>query len=186
LAFARKTEWLAVRALAQCTSRFPLAFQAESKPLNLDLQVVKSLTVLGTKERFRSVSVNGLGLTVISQKAFELYLQAFKELKTTLEQNKLANFLKNLVLEWLQGLFGHDTFTSAEAHGGLYRLHSHLSLVFSQCFRTASQSVQCSITTITKNNFNLRLISYTDPDCKFRERCRRLAEWSLGLCRCEQ
>lgn len=53
LAFARKTEWLAVRALAQCTSRFPLAFQAESKPLNLDLQVVKSLTVLGTKERFR-------------------------------------------------------------------------------------------------------------------------------------
>lgn len=202
LAFARKTEWLAVHALAQCTSRLLLASQADDESLNLDLQVVQSLAVLGMEERFRVLIDQGVEPDRETwQKAFELYLQTFKEPKTALEQKKLAKILRKPIPESLQKeLFGYDAFLrglgrislNVEAHGGLYRLHSHLN---HSCSPNTSvrhldqRNALSRITVVAKNDINPGdelLISYTDPSRNFRERRRRLAEWGFGLCQCER
>ncbi|KAI6037978.1 hypothetical protein EDC04DRAFT_2896996 [Pisolithus marmoratus] len=200
LAFARKTEWLAVHALAQCTSRLLLASQADDESLNTDLQVVQSLAVLGMEERFRTLINQGVEPDrEMWQKAFELYLQAFKEPKTALEQKKLAKILRRPISESLQKeLFGYDAFLrglgrislNIEAHGGLYRLHSHLNHSCSPntSVRHLDQRHALSrITVLAKTDINPGdelLISYTDPNDNFRVRRRRLAEWGFGPCGC--
>ncbi|KAI6118164.1 hypothetical protein F5141DRAFT_604744 [Pisolithus sp. B1] len=200
LAFARKAEWLAVHALAQCTSRLLLASQADDDSLDVDLRVVQSLAVLGMEERFRTLIDQGVEPDRKTwQKAFELYLQAFKEPKTALEQKKLAKILRKPVPESLQKeLFGYDAFLrglgrislNLEAHGGLYRLHSHLN---HSCSPNTSvrhldqRNALSRITIIAKSDINPGdelLISYTDPSCDFRTRRRRLAEWGFGPCQC--
>ncbi|KAI6126309.1 hypothetical protein EDD16DRAFT_313552 [Pisolithus croceorrhizus] len=200
LAFARKAEWLAVHALAQCTSRLLLASQADDDSLDVDLQVVQSLAVLGMEERFRTLIDQGVEPDRETwQKAFELYLQAFKEPKTALEQKKLAKILRKPIPESLQKeLFGYDAFLrglgrislNLEAHGGLYRLHSHLN---HSCSPNTSvrhldqRNALSRITIIAKTDINAGdelLISYTDPSCDFRTRRRRLAEWGFGPCQC--
>jgi hypothetical protein len=53
LAFARKSEWQAVHALAQCTSRILLdQQQGRHGDLQSDLEVLKGLAMLGMQERF--------------------------------------------------------------------------------------------------------------------------------------
>lgn len=200
LAFARKTEWLAVHALAQCTSRLLLASQADDDSLDLDLQVVQSLAVLGMEERFRTLIDQGIEPDRETwRKAFELYLRTFKEPKTAPEQKKLAKVLRKPIPESLQKeLFGYDTFLrglgrislNLEAHGGLYKLHSHLNHSCSPntSVRHLDQRTALSrITVIAKTDINPGdelLISYTDPGCDLRARRRRLAEWGFGPCQC--
>lgn len=54
LTFARKNEWLAVHALAQCTSRILLANQQQTdEELNADWDVIKGLAVLSMEDRFK-------------------------------------------------------------------------------------------------------------------------------------
>jgi hypothetical protein len=54
LTFARKNEWLAAHALAQCTSRILLdQQQARDDDLESDWEVVKGLAMLGMEERFK-------------------------------------------------------------------------------------------------------------------------------------
>jgi hypothetical protein len=53
LAFARKNEWQAVHALAQCTSRILLdQQQGRDGDLQSDWEVLKGLAMLGMQERF--------------------------------------------------------------------------------------------------------------------------------------
>lgn len=53
--FARSVEWMALHALAQCTSRLLLAVQRDDGTLDDDMQVVQGLAELGMEERFRAL-----------------------------------------------------------------------------------------------------------------------------------
>ena len=54
LTFARKNQWLAVHAQAQCASRILLdQQQAQDDDLKSDWELVKGLAVLGMEERFK-------------------------------------------------------------------------------------------------------------------------------------
>jgi len=54
LAFARRAEWMALHALAQCSARVLLAAQADDAAvLAQDWGVVRALAVLGMEERVR-------------------------------------------------------------------------------------------------------------------------------------
>lgn len=55
LTFARKTEWIALHAISQCTSRILLANQRQGGEdvFKADWEVVKGLAVLGIEERFK-------------------------------------------------------------------------------------------------------------------------------------
>lgn len=55
LKFARKAEWMALHALAQCTSRILLSAQRDDGTLDEDLQIVQGLAELGMEERFRTL-----------------------------------------------------------------------------------------------------------------------------------
>jgi hypothetical protein len=50
--WARETHWMALNALAQCTSRILLANQVGEESLKGDWLIVKGLAVLGMEERF--------------------------------------------------------------------------------------------------------------------------------------
>lgn len=50
--FARESQWMALNALAQCTSRILLANQVGEETLKADWVIVKGLAVLGMEERF--------------------------------------------------------------------------------------------------------------------------------------
>ena len=117
LNWAKESKWMALNALAQCTSRILLANQAGDESLKGDWLIVKGFATLGMEERFLfsfSSYVN-CPLSIISmqeklilnersvdlestrvswKKAYSLYLQAFKEPKTIQEQKKLAKLLK--------------------------------------------------------------------------------------------
>jgi len=94
LTFARKSEWLALHALAQCTSRILLANQVQGgeNALKADLEVVKGLAVLGMEERFK---IAGREPDQENwDKCFQLYLQAFHEPKPASERKKISTYIK--------------------------------------------------------------------------------------------
>ncbi|KAG6336301.1 hypothetical protein ID866_2777 [Astraeus odoratus] len=202
LTFARKTEWLALHAHAQCTSRLLLASQVDDGALGTDLQVVQSLTVLGMEERFITLRDQGVEPDRETWcKAFELYVHAFKDPKTTIEKKKLARVLRKPIPESLEReLFEYEAFLrglgrmslNIEAHGGLYTLHSHLNHSCSPnvSIRHLDQRKALSrITVVAKTEINPGeelLITYTDPSNGLRDRRRKLAEWGFGLCQCKR
>ena len=55
LKFARHSEWMALHALAQCTSRLLLAAQRDDGTFDPDFHVLQSLAELGMEERFRAL-----------------------------------------------------------------------------------------------------------------------------------
>lgn len=79
-----------------------------------------------------------------------------------------------------------------EAHGGLYRLHSHLnhSCTPNVSIRHLDQRTALSrITVIAKEDFEIGqelLITYTNPKNNLKDRRRRLSEWGFGPCQCER
>lgn len=79
-----------------------------------------------------------------------------------------------------------------EAHGGLYRLHSHLnhSCAPNISIRHLDQRTALSrITVIARDDIYAGqelLITYTNPESNLRDRRRRLSEWGFGLCQCER
>jgi hypothetical protein len=147
-----------------------------------------------------------------------LFLQAFKEPKSPAQQKKLARILQRQIPDELQkdtfnyqaflrGLgrmslskllrnyqffFRSSYFVDLEAHGGLYRLHSHLnhSCAPNISIRHLDQRTALSrITVIAKEEIDAGqelLITYTNPESNLRDRRRRLSEWGFGLCQCER
>jgi hypothetical protein len=95
LTFARDAQWMALHALTQCTSRILLASQQDAATFNLDWEVVQGLAELGMEERARCLREQGLEPDRENwRRAFELYLQAFKEPRTLAEQKKTSTHLK--------------------------------------------------------------------------------------------
>lgn len=56
ISFAKKTQWMALHALAQFTSRILLSSQLDEATLDADWQVARGLAELGMEERFRDIS----------------------------------------------------------------------------------------------------------------------------------
>ncbi|KIJ60899.1 hypothetical protein HYDPIDRAFT_97759 [Hydnomerulius pinastri MD-312] len=202
LAFARNAQWLALHALTQCTSKLLLSAQRDDGSLDDDLQVVQGLAELGMEERFKALRDQGVEPDRENwRKAYGLYQQAFKEPKTVGEQKKLAKILKKPISEIMdKDLFDYDAFLrglgrmslNIEAHGGLYKLHSHLN---HSCAPNVSvrhldrRNALSRITVIARTAIEPGeelLITYTDPESNFRERRRRLSEWGFGPCQCER
>lgn len=95
LAFARDAQWMALHALAQCTSRLLLASQQDAATFDLDWEVVQGLAELGMEERAQCLREQGLEPDRENwRRAFELYLQAFKEPRTPSEQKKTSPHLE--------------------------------------------------------------------------------------------
>ena len=130
LKFARNSEWMALHALAQCTSRLLLSAQRDDGTLDEDIQIVQSLAELGMEERFRTlrcvtfcryprrIPIDNLASDKGVEpdrdnwkKAHELYLWTFKAPKASDEQKKLARILKKPVPESIQrDFFEYDAF----------------------------------------------------------------------------
>ncbi|KAG1761207.1 hypothetical protein EDD22DRAFT_897873 [Suillus occidentalis] len=194
--------WMALHALAQCTSRLLLASQQDAATFDLDWEVVQGLAELGMEERAQCLREQGLEPDRENwRRAFELYLQAFKEPRTPAEQKKLVRILKKPIPEELQKFtFEYQGFLrglgrmslNLEAHGGLYRLHSHLnhSCTPNVSIRHLDQRTALSrITVIAKEDFEIGqelLITYTNPKNNLKDRRRRLSEWGFGPCQCER
>ncbi|KIJ18321.1 hypothetical protein PAXINDRAFT_167508 [Paxillus involutus ATCC 200175] len=200
LKFARNTQWLALHGLAQCTSKLLLSTQRDDGSIHDDLQVVHGLAELGMEERFKALREKGAEPDRENwRKAYDLYLQAFKVPKSTDEQKKLAKILKKAVDETIQKeLFEYDAFLrglgrmslNIEAHGGLYKLHSHLNHSctpnvsvrhFDQ--RNALSRITVFARTAIEPGEEL-LITYVDPQMNYKDRRRRLLEWGFGPCQC--
>jgi hypothetical protein len=114
--YARESQWMALNALAQCTSRILLANQVGEETLKADWVIVKGLAVLGMEERFLysfSSYVDCFNIIISMEelilnkrfmdpeaardswtKAYDLYLKAFRKPETMQEQKKLAKLLK--------------------------------------------------------------------------------------------
>ncbi|KAF9221748.1 SET domain-containing protein [Gyrodon lividus] len=200
LKFARTTQWLALHALAQCTSKLLLSNQRDDGSVHDDLQVVQGLAEMGMEERFKALRDKGVEPDRENwKKGYGLYLQAFKAPKSIDEQKKFARILKKAVSETIEkDLFEYDAFLrglgrmslNIEAHGGVYKLHSHLNHSctpnisvrhFDQ--RSALARITVFATTAIKPGEEF-LITYVDPRSNYKERRRRLLEWGFGPCRC--
>ncbi|KAI0076992.1 SET domain-containing protein [Panus rudis PR-1116 ss-1] len=201
LNFARKNEWMALHALAQCTARVLLSFQQDETTFRGDLDICRSLASLGLEER---VKVGWLGGGAEPdhatwKRAFQLYVQAFDEPYSEAEKKKLAKILRKRIPSELKGeFFEYNAFLwglgrmslNLEAHGGLYVLHSHLnhSCAPNVSVRHLDQKTTLSrITIIAKRDIEPGeelLITYVNPALPFQERRRQLLEWGFGTCRC--
>ncbi|KAH7913647.1 hypothetical protein BJ138DRAFT_1145715 [Hygrophoropsis aurantiaca] len=203
LAFARRAEWMALHALAQCTSRLLLARQkSDEAQLVADMGVVNGLAELGMEDRFQSLRDKGVEPDRDNwRKAFELYLQAFKTPAQPAQQKKLARILKTpLPQEMDKEFFEYDAFLrglgrmslNIESHGGLYTLHSHIN---HSCDPNVSvrhldqRTALARITLIAKREIEPNeelLVTYVDPSGSLRTRRTQLEEWGFGLCQCER
>jgi hypothetical protein len=126
---------MALHALTQCTSRLLLASQQDAATFNLDWEVVQGLAELGMEERARCLREQGLEPDRENwRRAFELYLQAFKEPRTLAEQKKLARVLKKPISEELQKFtFEYQAFLRGLGRMSLSKLF-HNCHVFARCF----------------------------------------------------
>lgn len=83
-------------------------------------------------------------------------------------------------------------FLDLEAHGGLYKLHSHLNHACTPniSVRHFDQHTALSrITVVARGAIEPGeelLITYVDPRGNYKERRRRLLEWGFGPCHCER
>ena len=79
-----------------------------------------------------------------------------------------------------------------EAHGGLYRLHSHLNHACAPNISVRhldQRSALSRVTVVAKTAIEPGeelLITYVDPGTSYKERHRRLLEWGFGPCQCER
>jgi len=205
LKWARESQWMALNALTQCTSRILLANQIGEATLKADWSIVKGLAVLGMEERFRSSlnsSMDPEATRVEWKKAYGLYLQAFKSPKTIPEQKKLAKLLKKpLPADVEHDLFDYSlgflrslgmVSLNLEAHGGLYTLHAHLnhSCNPNVSVRHLDQRNALSRITVlalrpTKVGEEL-LVTYVNPELGYKQRQDELSAWGFGKCCCER
>ncbi|OSX58018.1 hypothetical protein POSPLADRAFT_1049746 [Postia placenta MAD-698-R-SB12] len=200
LRFARRTEWMALHALAQCTARLLLTYQQDESAWESDWKFVRSLAQLGMEERAKDEWMNGVEVDRETwKKGHQLFLQAFQEPAAAPEKKKLARLLKKpLGKEIADALFPYESFLlglgrmnlNIEAHGGIYVLHSHLNHSCSPnvAIRHLDQRTALSrITVIAKQDIQPGeelCITYVNPDLPVDLRRRQIMEWGFGLCQC--
>ncbi|KAJ7585251.1 hypothetical protein C8J56DRAFT_862870 [Mycena floridula] len=201
LTWARETQWMALHAIAQVTSRILLAAQQDEALLEADWEFVRGLAELGMEERHKksTSSAPSESETAAWKKAHKLFLQAFKEPKTPGEQKKLARLLKKpLSPELEKELFDYEAFSrglgrmslNLEAHGGLYVLHSHLN---HSCAPNISvrhldqRNALSKITMLALKDIEVGeelFITYVNPDSGLKWRRGELEAWGFGQCQC--
>ncbi|EMD30911.1 hypothetical protein CERSUDRAFT_163648 [Gelatoporia subvermispora B] len=202
LAFARKAQWMALHALAQCTARILLTNQQDPSALQADLEVVRALAQLGMEERAKGEWMKGAEPDRATWKrAYQLFVQAFRDPTDDAHKKKLAKLLKKpLSKDIADELFDYDAFLrglgrmslNLEAHGGLYVLHSHLnhSCAPNASIRHLDQRTALSrITVIAKRDIapgEELLITYVNPALPLPQRRREVMEWGFGKCNCER
>ncbi|KAI8996255.1 SET domain-containing protein [Trametes punicea] len=201
LHFARKNQWMALHALAQCTARVLLAYNQDEKAFKEDWEVMRSLAQLGMEERAKGGWLNAEPDRTMWKKAHKLYVQAFQEPATEAEKKRLARLLKKpLRADVAEALFDYDAFLrglgrmslNLEAHGGLYVLHSHLnhSCAPNVSVRHLDQRTALSrITVLARRDIGPGeelTITYVNPELPLEQRRRQLMEWGFGKCMCER
>ncbi|OBZ74371.1 putative protein lysine methyltransferase SET5 [Grifola frondosa] len=202
LHFARRNQWMALQALAQCTARVLIAQQQDEKTFSEDWEVVRALAQLGMEERVKSGWLGGAEPDRATwKKAHRIYVQAFQEPATEPEKKRLSKLLKKpLSKDVAHELFDYDRFLSGlgrmslnlEAHGGLYILHSHInhSCMPNVSVRHLDQRTALSrITVIARQDIapgEELFITYVNPEQPLDQRRRQLIEWGFGLCKCDR
>ncbi|RPD63401.1 SET domain-containing protein [Lentinus tigrinus ALCF2SS1-6] len=201
LHLARRNEWMALHALAQCTARVLLTFEQDEKAFAEDWEVVRAWAQLGMEERAKGGWLGAEPDRALWKKAHKLYVQAFQEPATEPEKRRLAKLLKKpLPKEVSDTLFDYDAFLrglgrmslNLEAHGGLYVLHSHLnhSCTPNVSARHFDQRTALSrITLVARRDIapgEELLITYVNPELPVEQRTRGLMEWGFGKCMCER
>ncbi|KAF9562868.1 SET domain-containing protein [Agrocybe pediades] len=204
LKFAKESKWLALHALAQCTSRILQANQLGEAAFQLDWDIVQGLAELSMEDRFKysfkSASTPEPDRTTW-KKAYTLYVQAFKEPKSPLEQKKLEKLSKKpLPADVERELFEYEGFLrglgrmslNLEAHGGLYTVHSHLN---HSCDPNVSvrhldqRNALSRITVIARRPMKTGeelLVTYVNPKLGYRARQDELRSWGFGSCGCSR
>ncbi|KAF9269757.1 SET domain-containing protein [Marasmius fiardii PR-910] len=223
--WTREIQWLALHALAQLTSRLMLANQVDPKLAEEDWRIYSSLAQLSLADRVKyslnDRCVHCLGiLGLIStffvllasdadphainqpgwEKAFELYIQAFRHPTSNGDQKKLAKLYKKpLKPEIERELFEYEGFLrglgrmslNLEAHGGLYTLHSHLNHACSPniSVRHFDRASLYRISVIALRDIEIGEelnITYVNPQSSVRARQTELEQWGFGKCMCER
>lgn len=200
LQFARRHEWMALHALAQCTARVLLAEQQDAAAFAADWAVVRGLAQLGMEERAKGGWLGSAEPDRETWKtAHELFVRAFRDPATEPERKRLARVLKKPVgKEVADEIFEYDAFLrglgrmslNLEAHGGLYVLHSHVnhSCTPNLSVRHLDQRTALSrITVIARRDIEAGeelFISYVNPELPLEGRRRQLLEWGFGTCKC--
>ncbi|CAL1698218.1 unnamed protein product [Somion occarium] len=202
LDFARKNEWMTLHALAQCAARLLLDSQQDEAAFEAELDIIRSFAQLGMEERAKHASLPGSEPDRATwRKAFQLFVQAFREPTNDTNRKKLSKLLKRPVpKEALEDFFEYDAFLwglgrmnlNLEAHGGLYVLHSHLNHSCSPnvSVRHLDQRTALSkITLIARRDIQPGeelFITYVNPVLSLQERRSQLLEWGFGVCNCER
>ncbi|KAI0633060.1 SET domain-containing protein [Trametes polyzona] len=201
LHFARRNQWMALHALAQCTARVLLAYNQDEKAFEEDWEVVRSLAQLGMEERAKGGWLNAEPDRATWKKAHKLFVQAFQEPSTEAEKKRLARLLKKpLRQDIADALFDYDAFLrglgrmslNLEAHGGLYVLHSHLNHSCTPNVSVRHLDKRTALSRITV--LALRdiapgeelFITYVNPELPLEQRRRQLMEWGFGKCTCDR
>ncbi|KAF5329121.1 hypothetical protein D9758_017147 [Tetrapyrgos nigripes] len=202
MGWVREIQWMALHALAQLTSRLLTVGQLDDKLLDEEWRVVSSFAQMSLEDREK---YHFSGQREPDQagwkKAYQLYLEAFKEPKSAADQKKLAKLLKKPVKRDLdRNLFEYDSFLTnlgkmslnLEAHGGLYVLHSHLnhSCTPNISIRHLDQRTALArITVIAKREIEPGeelYITYVNPQLGVRSRQNELEAWGFGRCTCNR
>jgi len=200
LTFARKSGWLAIHALAQCTSRILCAQQqGRDNDLKLDWEVVKGLAMLGMEERFKDVGREPDQETW--KHCYQLYFQAFREPKSAPDKKRLARLLKKPIDAEIENeFFTYDAFLrglgrmslNLEVHGGLYTLHSHLNHSCTPNISVRHIDTRTALSRITIIAINAisageeLLVAYVNPEAGVKDRRKGLLDWGFGECRCKR
>ncbi|KAK7045435.1 hypothetical protein VNI00_007688 [Paramarasmius palmivorus] len=206
LKWARETEWLALHALAQLTSRLILANQVDASGnlLEEDWRLCSALAQMSLEDRARysfGQSEEEVKNNPGWKKAYDLYIQAFQKPTSPIEQKKLAKIFKKPLRADIEAeLFSYQGFLrglgrmslNLEAHGGLYVLHSHLnhSCTPNVSVRHIDQRNALSrITVIARREIEPGeelFITYVNPNNGVIARRKELQEWGFGQCNCER
>ncbi|KAF8900453.1 SET domain-containing protein [Gymnopilus junonius] len=203
--YAKDIQWMALHALTQCTSRILQANQLKDpSTLNSDWEIVTGLAELGLEDRFKYSFKSAASPEPDRptwQKAFKLYIEAFKEPKSPQAKKKLDQILKNPLPAHIDAeLFSYEGFLrglgrmslNLEAHGGLYAVHSHLnhSCDPNISVRHLDQRNSLSrITVIAKRPIKAGeelLVTYVNPKLGFKARQDELKGWGFGACICSR
>ncbi|KAK1222402.1 hypothetical protein PQX77_014735 [Marasmius sp. AFHP31] len=203
LKWAQETQWLALHALAQLTSRLMLANQVDPKLAEEDWRMYSSLAQMSMVDRAK-YCFNETDANAENQpgwkKAFELYVQAFKRPTSAAHEKKLGKlYKKTLRPEIEKELFEYEGFLrglgrmslNLEAHGGLYTLHSHLNHSCSPnvSVRHLDRTTLSRVTILALRDIQPDeelLVTYVNPNNDVRARQKELQQWGFGKCMCER
>ncbi|KAK7446997.1 hypothetical protein VKT23_014210 [Stygiomarasmius scandens] len=203
--WGREVQWMGLHALAQLTSRLLTVSQLGEKSSELldeEWKTISGFAQLSLEDREK---YHFKGQREPDQagwkKAYQLYIEAFKEPKSPADQKKLAKLIKKpLKRDIDRGLFDYESFLknlgkmslNLEAHGGLYVLHSHLnhSCTPNVSIRHLDQRTALArITVVAKQDIEPGeelFITYVNPQLGVRSRQIELEAWGFGKCACKR